>query len=250
LGDADSLRGDADAAAVERGERDFVAFAFIADAIGGGDYAIGEDQFAASGGVDAEFLFFFADFEAGRAFFDDDGGDASFAFGRLGVDVHDGGIGGAAVGDPGFGAVDDIGVAFFHGFGLQGSGIGACLRFGEGVAADFFAAGEGDEQAFFLFVGAITVDGIAVERILHGENHAGGSTAAGDFLDDDAISDVVEAGAAFGVREGYTGEAELGGFFEKVAGEAAGFVEFFGVRLDFGFGEFADGFLQQLLFFG
>src|SRR6202041_1624942 len=43
LGDARGLRGDTNAAAVERGERDFVAFAFVADAVGGGDFAVGED---------------------------------------------------------------------------------------------------------------------------------------------------------------------------------------------------------------
>ena len=106
LRDAAGLGGDADAAAVERGERDFVAFAFVADAIGFRDFAIGEDEFAARGGVDAEFFFFLADFETGRAFFDDERGDAFFAFGRIGVDVDDGGVSGAAVGDPGFGAVD------------------------------------------------------------------------------------------------------------------------------------------------
>jgi len=36
LRDAGGLRGDADAAAIESGERDFVAFAFIADAVGAG----------------------------------------------------------------------------------------------------------------------------------------------------------------------------------------------------------------------
>ncbi len=43
LGDAEGLRGDADAAAIERGESDFVAFAFVGDAIGGGNFAIGEN---------------------------------------------------------------------------------------------------------------------------------------------------------------------------------------------------------------
>ena len=144
------LRGDADAAAVERGESDFVAFAFVADAIGFGDFAIGEDEFAARGGVDAEFFFFLADLEARRAFFDDQRGDAFFAFRRIGVDVDDGGIGGAAVGDPGFGAVDDVFVALLDGFGLERGGVGAGLRLGERVAADFFAAREGDAGIFFF----------------------------------------------------------------------------------------------------
>ena len=61
---------------------------------------------------------------------------------------------------------------------------------------------------------------------------------------------MIEAGAAFGFGDGDAGEAEFGGFAEKFAGEFAGFVVFASERLYFGFGEFADGFLQELLFFG
>ena len=234
LRDAAGLGGDADAAAVECGERDFVAFAFAADAIGFGDFAIGEDEFAARGGVDAEFFFFLADLEAGRAFFDDECGDAFFAFGRIGVDVDDGCVGGAAVGDPGFGAVDDVFVALLDGFGLQRGGVGAGLRLGEGVAADFFSAREGDEEFLFLFDGAEAMNGIAVEGILNGENDAGGGAGAGDFFDDDGVGDVIEAGAAFGFGDGDSGEAEFGGFAEKFAREFSGLVVFAGEGFYFG----------------
>ena len=150
LRDAAGLRGDADAAAVERGERDFVAFTFAADAVGFGDFAIGEDEFAARGGVDAEFFFFLADLEAGRSFFDDQRGDAFFALRRIGVDVDDGCVSGAAVCDPGFCAVDDVFVALLDGFGLECGSVGAGLRLGERVAADFFAAREGKKE-FLVF---------------------------------------------------------------------------------------------------
>src|SRR5580658_176698 len=166
------------------------------------------------------------------------------------VDVNDGGIGGAAIGDPGFGAVEDVFVAVEDGFGLESGGVGAGLRFGEGVAADFFAACEGFEEFLFLFGRAIAMDGIAVERVLYGEDDAGGGAAAGDFFDDDGVGDVVESGAAFGFGEGDAGEAEFGGFGEEGAREVAGFVEFFGERTDFGFGEFANGFLEERLLFG
>ena len=66
------------------------------------------------------------------------------------VDVDDGGVGGAAVGDPGFGAVEDVFVAAEDGFGLESGSVGAGLRFGERVAADFFAASEGLEEFLFL----------------------------------------------------------------------------------------------------
>ena len=173
MSDTSGLRGDADAAAIEGGERDFVAFTFVAYALGDGYFTVGEDQLAASSGADAKFFFFFADFEARRAFFDDQRRDAFFAFRRIGVDVNDGGISGAAVGDPGFGAVDDVFVALLDGFGLQRGGVGAGLRFGERVAADFFAAREGDEEFLFLLDGAEAMNRVAVELILDGEDYAG-----------------------------------------------------------------------------
>jgi len=80
LRDASGLRGNSDSAAVESGERHFVAFAFVADTIRGGHFAIGEDEFATCGRVDAKFFFFFADFESRRSFFDDERGDAFSPF--------------------------------------------------------------------------------------------------------------------------------------------------------------------------
>ncbi len=94
------------------------------------------------------------------------------------------------------------------------------------------------------------MDRIAVKRILHGEDYASGGAAAGNFLDDDAVGDVIEAGATFGFRERNPGQPELGGFLERVAGKAPGFIELFRERLYLGFGEFADGLLKELLFFG
>src|SRR5271168_362547 len=166
------------------------------------------------------------------------------------VDVDDGGVGGTAVGDPGFGAVEDVFVAVKDGFGLEGGGVGAGLRFGEGVAADFFAARVGLEEFLFLFRRAVAMDGIAIEGILDRENYAGGGAATGDFFDDDGVGDVIEAGAAFGFGESDAGEAEFGGFLERGAGEVTGFIEFFGERTDFRFGEVANGFLEERLFFG
>ena len=89
LGDARGLRGDADASAIESRERDLVAFAFVADAIRHRNFAIGEGKFGAGCGVNAQFFFFLADVEAGRAFFDDQRGDSLLAFFRMRVHVDD-----------------------------------------------------------------------------------------------------------------------------------------------------------------
>src|SRR3989454_1043341 len=54
--DADRLRGDADAPAVEGGQRDVKAPALLADPVGGGDAAGIEDQLGGVGGADAELV--------------------------------------------------------------------------------------------------------------------------------------------------------------------------------------------------
>ena len=165
------------------------------------------------------------------------------------IDVDDSGIGDAAIGDPGFRAVDEVAVAFQDSFRFERGSIRAGLRFGERVAADFFATGEGNKKFFLLLFRAEAIDGVAKKRILDGESDASGSADAGNFLDDDGVADVVHAGAAIIFGQGDSGQTELGGLTESIAREAAGFVNFLGERFDLRFGEIADAFLQELLLF-
>src|SRR5882724_5405657 len=79
LSNADSLRCNADAAAVERRKRHPVAFALVANAVANGHHAIREDKLAASGRIDSEFLFFLAYLESRPAFLHDDGGNSFFS---------------------------------------------------------------------------------------------------------------------------------------------------------------------------
>src|SRR5262249_38794796 len=143
---------------------------------------------------------------------------------RIGVDVHDCRIGCATVRDPGFGSIENVLVAALHSLGLQRRSVGTGLRLGKRKTADFFSARERNEKPFLFFVGAVAVKGIAVKRVLSRENDGSGSTASRNFFDDDRVGNVIEAGAAFGFGERHAGEAELGGFGEKIARKAAGFV--------------------------
>ncbi len=108
LRDSGGLRRNADAATIERGKRDLVAIAFFSYAIFDWHLAIGERKPGASRGVDSEFLFFFANGESRRAFFNDQRRDSLLSFFRLRVHVDDRRIGCATVGDPGLRAVDDV----------------------------------------------------------------------------------------------------------------------------------------------
>ena len=84
---------------------------------------------------------------------------------------------------------------------------------------------------------------------MNGKNNAGGSADARDLFDRYRIADVIHPGAAFSFGDCNTGEPQFGGLAKRVAGEMARLVDFFGQRLHFRFGEFADRPLQQILLF-
>ncbi len=171
-------------------------------------------------------------------------------FSGCGVHVDDRGIGHAAIGDPGFCPVDDVAVAPEHGLGGQRRGVRAGLRLGERVAADFFAAREGNQKFLLLFFRAEAVNRIAIQRILHRKDDAGGSAGARNFLDHDGVGNVIHPRAAVIFRDGHAGQAQFRGLAENFAGIAAGLVVFARVRLHFRLGKFPHGALQQLLIFG
>ena len=65
LGQAEHLRADADAAFVQRLDRDLVALADFAEHLRLRHDAVFEDQFAGAAGADAELVFLLADGESG-----------------------------------------------------------------------------------------------------------------------------------------------------------------------------------------
>src|SRR3984957_17557174 len=102
------LRGDADAAAVERFQRDSEALAFFAQAIFRGYAAILQRNFRGAREAQSHFIFVAADAEAGKIRLDEKGGDAAAACGGIGFGEDDIEAGASAGGGPGFGAVQDV----------------------------------------------------------------------------------------------------------------------------------------------
>src|SRR5271169_7156494 len=88
LRDSGGLCGDADAAAIESRKSDLISFAFLADAIPGGHFAIAEGKLGASRRVNAELFFFLAYSESRGSFFHHQRRDAFLALFRLRVHVH------------------------------------------------------------------------------------------------------------------------------------------------------------------
>src|SRR5712675_371667 len=204
-----SLRGDADAPAIERRERHLVAFTFVADPITGRYFAVGEDQFATSRGINPQLLFLFAHLEPGRAFLDHDRGDSFFALRRVSINVDDRRVGRPAIGDPRLSSVDNVLVALFDSSRLQGRGVRASLWFRQRVTADLFSARKRKKEFLLLLFIAETMNRIAIKRILNGENHAGRRAAPGNFFDRHTVGDMIESRPTFGLRQRNPSEAKL-----------------------------------------
>src|SRR5690606_30026794 len=74
--------------------------------------------------------------------------------------------------------------------------IGAVIGLREAEAADDLATGHPREIPLLLLFASERVDGIHAERALHGRERADARVAALELLHDEAVRDVVEAGAA------------------------------------------------------
>ena len=129
LGDPESLRGNADAAAVQCGHCDLEALPEPAEEIFLRHPDMVEDEFRRSGRTDTHFVIMVAEGEAGHAFFKDEGTDAAgprfrISYGKDNVD-----IGFSAVCDEDLVAVQDPVLAVKYGCRFRAAGIAARVRF-------------------------------------------------------------------------------------------------------------------------
>ena len=147
---ADGLGRDADAPALEVGERDFIAFAFLAEKVRRRNPQVFEGQL---GGVGRGLAHLF--FEAGddvalgfRGY--DEGGYAFLAGVLVGNGEYQRYIRVFAGGDELLGAVEDIMVAVFSGGCAQRRRVRSGLRLGEPERAEYLAARQRRKKLFFL----------------------------------------------------------------------------------------------------
>ncbi len=96
--------------------------------------------------------------EADHGFFDDEGGHSARTGVWIGFGVDDqrGGVG--TVGDPVFGAVQDVAVVLFLGPQFHRNYVGTGAGFGHGECAHMFTGYQSGEVFQFLFVAAVQFD--------------------------------------------------------------------------------------------
>src|SRR4030095_6033462 len=131
----DRLSRDADATAVQRGQRDLEALTLGADTVRDRHPALVNPRLARVGGADPELVLRLAHGEAGRALLDDEGGDAAMRRGLIGLSEHQGERRLAPVGDEQLATGDDVVLAVAPGQRGLMAGVGAGLGLGEREAA-------------------------------------------------------------------------------------------------------------------
>ncbi len=88
--------------------------------------------------------------ETGEIRFDEESGNSLPAGGGIGFCKDDEYAGDAAVGDPGFCALEFVNSVVADGSGLDCGSVGSGLRFGEAEGAENFSGGEALEVFFLL----------------------------------------------------------------------------------------------------
>ena len=101
-----------------------------------------------------------AGFETGESWFDEEGGNSLPAGRWIGFCKDDEDAGDAAVGDPGFCALEFVDGVVADSSSLDCGRVGAGLGFGEAEGAENFSGGEALEIFFLLCFGAEIEEGI------------------------------------------------------------------------------------------
>src|SRR5207237_6394987 len=140
-GEAEGLRRDADAAAVEPGHRDLEALALVAQTVLDGNAAVLEDELRGVRRADAELLFGFRHEEALARLLDQQRRDAMAAFRLHGLHEDERRRGLTPAGDEDLAAVDDVLVAVAPRERVLIRRVGARLRLGEREATDLVPRG-------------------------------------------------------------------------------------------------------------
>ena len=221
LRDAERLRRDADAAAVERGHGDGEALALFVEHVLRRDLKALEEQLGRARAVDAHLLFDLADREAGPGLLDDERADALVAQRRILRGVGDADARLRAVRDPHLAAGQREATRGLGGAGLERGGVGAGLGLGERVAADGLTRRELGQVLLLLRGVAELQDGPAGEAVLHRHDDADARVRVADLFEREHVGQRVHAGAAVLDRGEHAHQAELAKLRDDVDRELA-----------------------------
>src|SRR4029453_9420025 len=128
-------------------------------------------------------------------------------------------VGDRRVGDPHLAALEDVAAGGLGRAGAHAGGIGAGVGLGQAEAADPLAARQLGQELLPLGLRAVGVDRVHDQARLHAHGGAVAGVHALDLAGDQAVADIVHAGAAIAV-DGGAEQAELAQLVHDRAVEA------------------------------
>ena len=205
-----------------------------------------EYQFARCRGAERPFVMRFGCGKAFHAAFHNDPADFSgFIFCPNHGDVCK-----RCIGNPHFGAIEQVMIAHVADVGNHASRVGAGIRFGESEAAHHVARCQFWQVLAALFFGAELVNRIHHQGALHRCRGTNPAVAALNFLHDQSVGDLVESLTAIFNRNVGTEGADFGEAFNEVFREFRTLSVRFDDRCNFFFHPGANRIADKLLLIG
>src|SRR5262249_5124384 len=203
LGGAERAPGDAVAGVVEAAEGALQALD-VGEQVLFGDRHVLHDDLASGRGAQGKFSFDLRGRQALHALLQDEAADLAGVV--LGPDDED--VGDRRIGDPHLAALEDVAAVHLAGARPHAGGIRAGVGLGQAEAADPFALRQLRQVLLSLRLGAVGMDRVHDEARLHAHGRAVAAVDALDFAGDEAVADIVHAGAAIAL-DGRAEQAEL-----------------------------------------
>ena len=249
LADAERLRGNRHASALQRPHREPEALVDVSQHLIVGDLQV-EIEIHAAEAADAERVGAGGARNAGRVHRHQKSRDALSAQTRTRAGKHDGDRRFLRVRHPHLAAANAIAVALAYGGRLLIRGIGPGVGLRQRERADRLAGGQPPQPALALLITSGMSDDLGDERIGHRQRHRDGRAAFGDRLDRQRVAQIIAAGTAPRDRNGDAEQPVLRRGVHDVGRVFAALVDRGGARRDDVARECFDGRLEGALFRG
>jgi len=170
--------------------------------------------------------------EPARAPLDEEGRDAAVLLVGIGLSEHQGGRGLASVRDEDLAPVQDVAVTVPGGASVLIARVRAGFGLGEREAPELLAGGERREEPLLLRLGAVRLDGVAEQRVVHRHDDRVRRAGLGDFFEREHVGDGVATAAAIALGRCDPHQAELAHPSDRLGGKTSPLVDGRGDRTD------------------
>ena len=209
-GHAHALCGDANASAFQRAQGNFVAFAFGANQVLGGDLAIFKIDLRGVAAVLAQLVFEARHLVARVVGRHQERTHAFFPRAFVGHRDHDGDVAILATGDELLDAIDHVAVALFGGRGAQRAGVRPDMGFGQAESAQHLSTCQRCQPLFLLRVAAVAHQNGIDGAIGHADGCTGAAIACGNFFQHQGQAGVIQPRATQGLGHANAVGPQLG----------------------------------------